>query len=135
MNIMNIDKITPSGIRMMDGTTEPATLPNLVFIATECDNQARGLETARDALNELYNVKRERMGHLNRQMINSMYGQAIVSKSTQWDVTQLSQQIDRAVAVMEGIDLSIKTIIITRTSLLSLGQTAKMLLRERGVII
>lgn len=135
MDILKIDKITPGGIRMIDGSTEPATLPNLQFIAMECDNQIRGLDSAVSALYALYAVKKQHADRLNRSLLTSMYGISITRESGQYDLAQRAKQIDSVVSVMDGIDQSIKTIHVTKTGLQYLGQTAKMLLCERGVII
>ena len=126
MDIMKINKIENGRVYMLDGTTQRATLPEMVNIVQQTRAVRSGLTVAISALDELYNIKRENADR-KRDIVLSV-GTIHASE------IQMRNYIE-CVSVLDGVSQSITDLRIVLQHVSSLELQAAKWLTENGVII
>ena len=126
MDIMKINKIENGRVYMLDGTTQRATLPELVNIVQQTRSVRSGLMVAISALDELYNIKRETADR-KRDIVLSV-------GTIHANEIQMQNYIE-CVSVLDGVSQSITDLRIVLQHVSSLELQAAKWLTENGVII
>lgn len=126
MDIMKINKIENGRVYMSDGTTQRATLPEMVNIVQQTRAVRTGLAVAISALDELYNIKRENADR-KRDIVLSV-------GTIHANEIQMRNYIE-CVSVLDGVSQSITDLRIVLQHVSSLELQAAKWLTENGVII
>lgn len=126
MDIMKINKIENGRVYMLDGTTQRATLPEMVNIVQQTRAVRTGLTVAISALDELYNIKRENADR-KRDIVLSV-------GTIHANEIQMRNYIE-CVSVLDGVSQSITDLRIVLQHVSSLELQAAKWLTENGVII
>lgn len=126
MDIMKILKIENGRVHMADGTTQRATLPELVSIVQQSRAVRSGLTVAISALDELYRIKRENADR-KRDIVLSV-------GTIHANELQMKNYIE-CVSVLDGVSQSITNLRIVFQHASSVELQAAKWLNENGVII
>lgn len=126
MDIMKINKIENGRVYMLDGTTQRATLPEMVNIVQQSRAVRSGLTVAISALDDLYCIKRENADR-KRDIVLSV-------GTIHANEIQMRNYIE-CVSVLDGVSQSITDLRIVLQHVSSLELQAAKWLTENGVII
>lgn len=126
MDIMKINKIENGRVYMLDGTTQRATLPEMVNIVQQTRAVRTGLTVAINALDVLYNIKRETADR-KRDIVLSV-------GTIHANEIQMRNYIE-CVSVLDGVSQSITDLRIVLQHVSSLELQAAKWLNGNGVII
>lgn len=126
MDIMKINKIENGRVYMSDGTTQRATLPEMVNIVQQTRAVRTGLAVAISTLDELYRIKRENADR-KRDIVLSV-------GTIHANEIQMRNYIE-CVSVLDGVSQSITDLRVVLQHVSSLELQAAKWLNENGVII